>query len=292
MEHAPAVIRQHDGPDGRWTLARRRPAPALAAFVIQYTGFRESGGRPAVRTELPTARVPLIIDFGPGFTLSDSAAPGGWRALGSFVAGFDDRPALVGSHGEAFCLQVDFTLPGARRFLGLPLAELAHQVVDLALLLGAEAGRLAERLEEAPGWHARFDLLDDLLARRLLGSTQTAPPPPPLFETAWSALADSTGALGVGALAARLDCSRKHLDQLFRREAGLPPKTMARILRFERALERLQEGSAGSLAELAVACGYYDQAHFNRDFRAFAGTSPTALASNLPAAAPDASAPA
>ena len=61
----------------------------------------------------------------------------------------------------------------------------------------------------------------------------------------------------------------------------LPPKTAARIFRFNRALRLLRELPAGGLAELAFECGYYDQAHLNRDFRAFAGTSPGELARRI-----------
>ena len=53
----------------------------------------------------------------------------------------------------------------------------------------------------------------------------------------------------------------------------MPPKPLARILRFERAAARLRQGAA--LADAALDSGYYDQAHFNRDFRAFAGVTPT-----------------
>jgi len=55
---------------------------------------------------------------------------------------------------------------------------------------------------------------------------------------------------------------------------GLPPKTVGRILRFDRVAQQLLEVDAPRLAEVAYDCGYYDQAHLNRDFRDFAGTTP------------------
>jgi AraC-like DNA-binding protein len=71
--------------------------------------------------------------------------------------------------------------------------------------------------------------------------------------------------------------SERHFAVQFREQVGVAPKAFARILRFARAVRLLTSDRAPDLADLALACGYYDQAHFARDFRAFAGTTPTAL---------------
>lgn len=84
------------------------------------------------------------------------------------------------------------------------------------------------------------------------------------------------GCLGIGRLAAEIGCSRKHLVAGFGSEIGLPPKTLARILRFARVLRRLDGADRPAWAEIALDCGYYDQAHLIRDFRQFAGTTPAA----------------
>ena len=60
----------------------------------------------------------------------------------------------------------------------------------------------------------------------------------------------------------------------FRREVGLPPKTLARILRFHRARGLIVAPGGADFAEVADLCGYYDQAHLIRDFREFAGCTP------------------
>jgi methylphosphotriester-DNA--protein-cysteine methyltransferase len=69
----------------------------------------------------------------------------------------------------------------------------------------------------------------------------------------------------------------------FRDQVGLPPKLLARILRFDRVVARLRTQDPERWADVAYDAGYYDQAHFNRDFRELAGTTPSAfLASRLP----------
>jgi AraC-like DNA-binding protein len=87
----------------------------------------------------------------------------------------------------------------------------------------------------------------------------------------------------IGTLAGELGWSRRHLAAQFREQVGLPPKLLARILRFDRVIALLRHADPERWAEVAYDCGYYDQAHFNRDFRRFADSTPTAfLASRMP----------
>jgi AraC-like DNA-binding protein len=73
----------------------------------------------------------------------------------------------------------------------------------------------------------------------------------------------------------RTGFSNRRFIQLFSAEVGLTPKVFCRILRFRGALQRLYQGEQIELADLALACGYYDQAHFSNDFKTFSGFSPT-----------------
>jgi AraC-like DNA-binding protein len=98
------------------------------------------------------------------------------------------------------------------------------------------------------------------------------------------------GQLPVAALAAETGWSDRHLRSRFRAETGLTPKAAARLIRFGRArrllLRRQRAGTGASLAELAAECGYYDQAHLDREFRGLAGCPPTTwLAEEYPALA-------
>lgn len=241
-------------------LATRPPQPALAPLVRSLAGWHERADGPVRRAELPGGRIVLVISFGPTLDVDG-------RRFGSFVAGLHDTPARTEHGGEGHGIQAYLTPLGARRLLGMPMSELTGQVVELEDLIGPRAHELAERLAGLPDWPARFALLERAIAERALEAAPVAPE----LEHAWRRLQRAD--VSIGALAEEIGWSRRHLAATVREELGMPPKPLARLLRFERAVARLREGAA--LADAALDSGYYDQAHFNRDFRAFAGLTPT-----------------
>ena len=84
------------------------------------------------------------------------------------------------------------------------------------------------------------------------------------------------GADAPGAIAAELGISHKHLIETVRRVAGLTPGRFLRIARMNRLLQAVDPARPVRWDRLAHAVHYYDQSHFNRDFRTFAGVTPTA----------------
>lgn len=272
------VVR-HVSEMGRWESAVGQPHPLLRPYVREYFGGTEETFQPLVRRELPTEIAPLIINFGPPFQLFDSADPSRYKQISSFVAGAFDSFVVVGTTGAYACIQVNFTLLGMRLFLQRPLHELANRVVSLNDVLGRSAEQLVSELYEAPSWAARFDIVDREILRRLADLSA----PPPGIQWAWRQMLRRAGQVVISDLAREAGWSHKHFVSRFTEEIGLTPKVMARVLRFGRAANLLETSARGQLAQIALDCGYYDQAHFTRDFRAFAGVSPTELlASRLP----------
>jgi AraC-like DNA-binding protein len=258
---------------GFWELARYAPDPHLAAHVRSYCGYVERGGTPLARRELPSDEIIVVLGLGPPIRVDG-------EPRGSFVAGLNGAPALTEHDGVQEGLQVNLTPLGAYRLFGPPELGVPGQVVDLEDLLGARAGSLVERLFETHGWEARFALVETAIAGRL----EERAPASPDVAWAWRRLTETEGRLPISAVTNELGCSRRHLTTRFREQIGLAPKAFARILRFDRAVRRLRSEGGGSLAEIAHDAGYYDQSHFNRDFRAFAGLTPTELvAHELPA---------
>ncbi|HZA89831.1 MAG TPA: helix-turn-helix domain-containing protein [Solirubrobacterales bacterium] len=249
-----------------------RPDRRLRTCVRRYWGYFERGSGFSHTRELPSADVTLIIGFGPPIGITYPRHNGAMTARHtSFIAGLHDSYVVVQAGEWQSGIEVNLTPLGTYLLLGVPMEALTNRVVDLEDLLGGAAALLVEQLHEAPSWDARFDLVDEFVAARLA----QARPPSPSVAWAWKRLGENRGRLEIGALAGELGCSRKHLIAQFREQVGLPPKMVARILRFRGVLESLERGNGTRLAEVAQECGYYDQAHLNRDFREFAGITPT-----------------
>lgn len=247
------------------------PHPALRGHVRTYTGYASITPGVARRTHSPSGIVPLIITLGPQIGVVERAQQRGPATyIDAFMAGMHDVYAVSESKGEASGIQIDFTPLSAHLLLGRDMSDLTNRIVSLDDVFGVEGPRLRDRLMLAPRWAERFQIVDEFIMRRLA----TAKPASPAVAWAWGQLVTSGGATPVSELAREIGWSRKHLAARFREQVGLPPKTVARILRFERAQHTIRDGIELGWSDLAARCGYYDQAHLIRDFREFAGLTP------------------
>jgi AraC-like DNA-binding protein len=255
---------------GWWECWRGEPSPPLRALIrgAGYEGFDQWFDAPMRRLELPHAGIVLIASLGPRVDVDGDPHT-------SFVAGLYDTPVVVGDDGHQSCLQANLTPLGARMLLGLPLRELAGQTVALDDVLGGEGANLGERLAALPDWPARFAAFDAFLLARL----RAAAAPRPDVAYAWARLEASHGRVAIGALCRELGCSGRHLSARFGAEVGMAPKAFSRVLRFERAAALLAEGAGP--AQVSATCGFADQSHLNREFRALAGRSPVALVKSV-----------
>lgn len=269
----PVKTIRHSSELGSWEAAIAAPHPSLRPFVRQYFGGSEITRVPIVRREIPSDIAPVIINFGPPTRIFDPADQTRWTDYRSFATGAFDQYALAGTPCSYSCVQVNLTILGMRLFLGRPLGDLCNRVVALEDLFGASAERLASQLYDAPTWDARFDILDREIAARIARAKRVSR----AVVWTWQRLVQTGGRVSIGTLVSEAGCSQKHLIAQFNEQIGLTPKVLARVLRFSRAAELLKTADGAGLADIALECGYYDQSHFSREFRAFAGVTPTEL---------------
>ena len=253
-----------------YVLIRHAVPPALAGLVARISGYRETVRRPIRMTETASLIVPVIISFGEPFEIALNREPRPDERLGSFTAGLTSGPVRVRSHGAAHCVQIDLTPLGAYRFFGRPMHELTERMVHLDDLGDRTVAGLRQRLGDERSWGRRFELAEAAMLPRLV----TGRGPSAAVAWAYRRIVETGGAARIGAIAERLDWSRKHLAARFHEEVGMGPKTIARIARFNRAQAMAAGGDGDGWADIAAACGYADQAHLVREFSALAGTTP------------------
>jgi AraC-like DNA-binding protein len=249
------------------------PAPPLRAFVNRYTGYRYEGFEPGVHVGLPSRHLTFIVSLGDPIDVGlihDQAVPR--EQFVALAGGLHTQPAAVHHDGNQYGLQLEITPLGARALFGMPASEIATLTLPLGTVLGRLASELVDQLRTASVWSWRFAVLDQLLLQALSGLDG----PSREVAFAWERLTRSGGTVEVGGLATEVGWSRRHLSEQFRREFGLPPKTMARVIRFDCARRMLMRPARPSLGTVAVTAGFADQAHMTRDWREFTGASPLA----------------
>lgn len=204
----------------------------------------------------------------------------------SLLGGLHASPALIAHDGRQSGIQVAVSPLASRALFGVPAGELAWIDVHAADVFGRESERVRERMQEASSWHERFAAVDSALRRRLSDPdlpAAAAPAVPDEVARAWQLLLGSRGTIPVSVLADEVGWSTRHLASRFRAEIGLTPKAAARVIRFDHTRRLLASGAgvdsasgpAITFSQLAVHCGYFDQAHLDREFRMLAGCSPS-----------------
>ena len=250
----------------------RPPAPRLNTLVSGIYGYGENGAAMRGLTEAASLTVPLIVNFGSPFRIGLGREPTLADSYGSFAAGLFAGPIIMDSDGAAECIQINFTPLGGRLFFGLPMSELADRMVALDDLADRDINQFARQLADLNSWEVRLDLAEHFVGTRLDRASRANP----AIGWAFSQLMLKGGDIRIGALAEKLDWSRRRLVASFREEIGLPPKSVSRIIRFNAAQALAAKGTAAGWADIAAACGYADQAHLTREFTSLAGCPPTA----------------
>lgn len=287
---------EHRSELGQWQTVQRAADPRLRAYVHGCFASSSHLRMPVQERHLPSTEVPLLLNFGAPHRRWDGVGAGGWTARdGAWVVGLHTRHQLTQAVGERHFMVVRFTPIGAHLFLGLPMHLIANEAIDLEQIDSALARALVRRVGLARSWTERFDAMESLIAERIAEAEMAG-----AVSVVWRKLVATDGRVALGSLARELDCSHRTLIARFRTCVGFPPKTIARLLRFNRVMRSLDcssrtrsNESVGKpyiesehadrrvseirWADIAADCGYFDQAHLINDFRAFAGHTPDAF---------------
>jgi AraC-like DNA-binding protein len=248
-------------------------APALRPFVERLWWLEGPAETIAAEPIPPDGRTEIIVHGGDPFAQLDETGQARVQDRVLF-AGQLTRAVRLRPRGHARVVGAHLRPHAAHALFGVPQRDVTDSIVDLRNVHRGLARRLRD---DAAGRESGEEMIAALAGAleaqaeaaqtRIAGATAVA-------------VAIATGRKGlvqVADLAGALGLSARQVERLFDERVGLSPKFFLRVVRFQEVLRGIrQETNATTWAARAAEHGFYDQAHFIRDFKMFVGESPGA----------------
>jgi len=193
------------------------------------------------------------------------------------VAGPDVRVAISPIADASPVIGLRFRAGAATNWLRLPMSEIVGTRLPLSEFWGGRAATITARIGDAGSTAERMRILEAALAER----ASDVDPPGSDMGFVFNALRTDFGGRSLSVILDRLDIGARTLRRRCHAAFGYGPKTLDRILRFQRLLKLARADGGNSLAGLAFEAGYADQAHMTREVRSFSGFSPTGILTQL-----------
>ncbi|HEY4008747.1 MAG TPA: helix-turn-helix domain-containing protein [Acidobacteriaceae bacterium] len=262
---------------------RLRPKLPLAALVECLWYWQGAPGPHLQERLLPQGQAAMILNLRdqPIAIYEDHRGAGYYGT--AVLSGARSNCFTIDCNQQEHVVGVQFAPGGAFPFFRMPISELEDASFDMTDLWGAQAGWVRERVLAAPTPRAMLEVLATCLEERLgmaacgatAGFGDTARLHPAVVYMARELdICDGPGR--VQTVTGKIGMSQRRVAQLFHEQVGVSPKTFHRVRRFQHTLARLRGVQQVNWADLAVDCGYYDQAHLSHDFRQIAGMTPSA----------------
>lgn len=249
-------------------LFHARSAAAPLNDLVEIIWFAEDSAQTHPRERLlPTGTMELIVNLRDDVIyVYDRRDLRCLTLPGCIIVGAASEYMVIDTRDEACVLGVHFRPGGTLPLLGrMPAGDLRDQHVALEDVWGSEARLLRERLLAASSTGERFDVVEHVLLARLQ-RTRT-----PAIAHALERIPRTRT---IDEATRDIGWSRRRFIETFTNEVGLTPKVYGRVQRFQRVLRRVHAKENVDWSDVALACGYFDQPHFNRDFRALSGLTP------------------
>jgi AraC-like DNA-binding protein len=265
----------------------RSPAPPLQRYIEHYWFVTHAPDEVVdLRVDVfVDARADLIFNFGAPYR-RELIGGASTEHQQSNVDAQRMVPVRIVQRGAVRVSGVRFRLGGLGPFTTDPLDVWTDGTPAPREILGEGAVALEQALAAEPDLDAQAALFDGFFTARLTSDASYT-----LVARALEALVESDGRARVEDVADAVRLSARQLERLFARWVGLPPKTIARVLRFQATLRALMRDPGCSLAELAARAGYFDQAHFIKDFKRMSGGVPRGYRGYFPPQGPSDFAP-
>jgi AraC-like DNA-binding protein len=191
----------------------------------------------------------------------------------TIIAGQMQHHALIEPTGRVKLFGVRFHPGGAHRFLRLPLSELTNRIISFDDVWPRFGRELAEKIDATGSIRERISTIEKAFIARLDQRLDDDK----LIDAVVKMIVARDGLVSIDRLQQNLGISDRHLERKFKTAVGISPKFFCRILRFQNVFRAVERHQNLGWSFIASECGYYDQAHFIRDFKEFSGQNPSAF---------------
>jgi AraC-like DNA-binding protein len=250
------------------------PTPSLKPFVVAFWTLRGVSNDASVDLVLPDGNAEVVIHRTGRFLE--------WHASGeiaeqpaALVVGVMERAIAIAPARRFETVGVRFTPHGLAPLCRHPQSALSSRLTPAGEALSPALARIVADVAQADSIAESLDILQ----RGLIRLFDRVAPAPSRVAAAVRLIEQSGGTISMDRLVRDTGATARGLERQFQAFVGLPPKRYARVVRFHRAVSTLVSAPERPRAELALHHGYYDQAHFTREFKAFTGWAPKAFAS-------------
>ena len=222
---------------------------------------------------MPTGEPTIVLDLHEEkIRVYDWKDPSRFEVFGhSILCGPRSEPFVIDTAQQDRVFGIQFRPGGTFPFFHAPCREFENRDVDLDLLWRDAADRLREQLLEASSVEDMFQVAEAALLARLVRPLELHP----AISYAARSFSTRPHRAKVAAVVDSIGLSHRRFLQIFTDQIGLTPKAFCRVQRFQRVLRHVNAALHVDWLQLALDCGYYDQAHFIHDFQNFSGFTPS-----------------
>lgn len=225
---------------------------------------------------LPDGNTEIIIDLTdrPQYIYDNETLQEIQACRYAWVSGVRTRPITIPSGRGSRMLIVAFKKGKAFPFYPFPISELTDTVAEADLVFGRSFHQLREQLLAAVLPAQMFQLVEDFLLRQA-GDALRKDNATDCIEYAVASLIHRPTLPRIRRLSDEIGYSQKHFISLFRQQVGVSPKQYLKLMRFQKAICAVERRESIPWNQIALDCGYFDQAHFINEFKLFSGFRPT-----------------
>jgi AraC-like DNA-binding protein len=211
---------------------------------------------------IPDGFSELIFHYGDPYLIEHNAD---WKQQSNcLIAGQLTKPVILKPSGNSGVFGIKFKATALWKMFGCNMKDLQNQSIAVNDILDINVNEIALKLTEAKDFAARVDLIEKYFGVLIQRTRRTQ------TDEAIAHMFEVKGNISVLQLASRLKISNRKLERMFNEQVGVSPKVFTRLIRFNSVFSVLEKKTI-TKAEASYLCGYFDQAHFNKDFKAFTG---------------------